>query len=130
MPSEQFKAPVASVWLKMAVLMQKGLSALPPSTLFYAKAFGAVGGALSLADALLPAHLAHLLPSGMSIGVGMYLTPDFTLPRFLGALVELTWRRCDEASHRRLMLVVASGLVLGEGLWSIVALAIQLRAAK
>ncbi len=32
------------------------------------------------------------------------------------------WRRTSPASHSRSMLVVASGLVLGEGLWSIIAL--------
>jgi len=125
-PSRQFQAPVASVWLKMALLMQKGPSALPPSTLTYAKGFAAAGAALSCAEAILPHALAQWLPSGMSVGVGMYLTPDFTLPRVLGALIELLWRRWDPVSHQHLMLVVASGLVLGEGLWSIVALALKL----
>ena len=51
----------------------------------------------------------------LQVGIGMYLTPDFTLPRVLGALLELGWRRLAPASHKRSMLVVASGLVLGEG---------------
>ena len=76
-----------------------------------------------------PAALgAWLLPSGVSVGIGMYLTPDFTLPRVLGALLELGWRRLAPASHKRSMLVVASGLVLGEGIWSIVALGMQVLA--
>lgn len=124
-PSAQFKAPVASVWLKMALLMQQGLGALPPSTLVYAKGAAATGVALSLLEATLPHALSQLLPQGMSVGVGMYLTPDFTVPRVLGALLELAWRRCYPDSHKHLMLVVASGLVLGEGLWSIVALALK-----
>ena len=113
-PSAQFKAPVASVWLKMALLMQQGLGALPPSTLVYAKGAAATGVALSLLEATLPHALSQLLPQGMSVGVGMYLTPDFTVPRVLGALLELAWRRCYPDSHKHLMLVVASGLVLGE----------------
>ena len=54
----------------------------------------------------------------MSVGVGMYLTADFVVPRVLGALGVLAWRKCDAPSHGRYMLVVASGFVLGEGVWS------------
>jgi uncharacterized oligopeptide transporter (OPT) family protein len=124
-PSAQFAAPVANVWKDMALLMQTGLSALPPSAVGWGKAFSAVGVSLPLLEALGPASLASVLPSGMSLGIGMYLTADFTIPRVLGALVELWWRRTNAATHRRHMLVVASGFVLGEGVWSIVALALK-----
>ena len=124
-PSAQFAAPVASVWKDMALLMRSGVSALPPSALGYAQGFAALGATLAIGEAAFPARVAHLIPSGMSVGVGMYLTPDFTLPRVVGAVVELAWRRTLPASHRRAMLVVASGLVLGEGIWSIVALALK-----
>jgi len=66
-PSAQFQAPVASVWLKMAMLMNRGLGALPPSTLHYARGFAGLGVVLSLLEALLPHALAALLPSGMSV---------------------------------------------------------------
>ena len=36
-----------------------------------------------------------------------------------------TSRGCGPASHRQSMLVVASGFVLGEGIWSIVALVLK-----
>ena len=124
-PSPQFPAPVANVWKDMAVLMQKGTAALPPSALGYAQGFGLIGVALALAEALGPIWLLGLLPSGMSLGIGMYLTPDSTLPRVIGALLEFSWRHASPASHRRSMLVVASGFVLGEGVWSIVALGLK-----
>ena len=124
-PSPQFPAPVANVWKDMAVLMQKGTAALPPSALGYAQGFGVIGVALALAEALGPVWLLGLLPSGMSLGIGMYLTPDSTLPRVIGALLEFSWRHASPASHRRSMLVVASGFVLGEGVWSIVALGLK-----
>jgi len=37
----------------------------------------------------------------------------------LGCLAEQAWARAHPASHRQLMVVVASGLVLGEGTASI-----------
>lgn len=124
-PSAQFAAPVAVVWKDMALLMNSGVTALPPSALVYAQGFAALGSTLAIGEVACPARVAELIPSGMSIGVGMYLTPDFTLPRVVGAVVELTWRRTLPASHGRAMLVVASGFVLGEGIWSIVALALK-----
>ena len=128
-PSTQFPAPVANVWKDMALLMNRGLGALPPSAIGYAKGFAAIGMGLPLLEACLPPVLAPLLPSGMSIGVGMYLTADFVLPRVLGALAVLLWRKADAPSHSRYMLVVASGFVLGEGVWSIVALGLKSLAA-
>ena len=109
----------------MALLMRSGPAALPPSAYGYALSFGGAGVCLALLDSLLlacRAACAHLVPSAISVGIGMYLTPDWTLPRVAGALAELAWRRTHPASHRRSMLVVASGLVLGEGVWSIAAL--------
>ena len=123
-PSAQFPAPVASVWKDMAELMNRGVGALPPTALGYARAFMGLGVALPLLEACCPSWLGALLPSGMSMGVGMYLTADFVLPRVIGALAVLVWRRCDTPSHDAQMLVVASGFVLGEGVWSIVALAL------
>ena len=55
----------------------------------------------------------------------MYLTPDWTLPRVAGSVLELCWRRWRPASHRNLHLMVASGLVLGEGVFSIVGLGLR-----
>lgn len=124
-PSAEFKAPVAHVWKDMAELMLNGIAALPPSALRFATAFGAVGAALPVLEAALPHAAAAYLPSGIAFGVGMYLTPDWTLPRVAGALVEWAWARRAPSSHRKYMLMVASGFVLGEGVWSIAQLALK-----
>ena len=54
-------------------------------------------------------------PSGIGIAVGMYVAPKFTIPRVLGSIIEQVWLQLHPNSHGRLMVVVASGLVLGEG---------------
>ena len=116
--------PVAYVWKDMAILMKRGLSALPPTATRAAIGFGAAGVALPLLEAALPAAAAACLPSGISFGVGMYLTADWTIPRVVGALIEWRWRVAHPASHGTHMLMVASGFVLGEGVMSILALAL------
>lgn len=50
---------------------------------------------------------------------GMYNTPSFTLARTVGGLVSLWWRRWKGKSETPII-VLASGLILGEGLFSIV----------
>lgn len=123
--SSIFTAPVAHVWKDMALLMQRGPSALPRTALVFAALFGLAGAALPVAEALGGEATAAWLPSGISFGVGMYITPDWTIPRVAGALVELVWRRRDPAGHGRHMLLVASGFVLGEGVMSILALVLK-----
>lgn len=71
---------------------------------------------------LVAARCARLLmPSSVGVAVGMYVSPKWTLPRVLGSLVEQAWRGGAPDSHEALMVVVASGLVLGEGTASMLA---------
>jgi uncharacterized oligopeptide transporter (OPT) family protein len=51
--------------------------------------------------------------------LGMYNTPSFTLARTMGGLISLWWRRWKGRSETPII-VLASGLILGEGLFSIV----------
>ncbi len=61
-----------------------------------------------------------LLPSGIGVAVGLYVSPKWTIPRVVGSLAEQIWLRCHKENHKRLMVIVASGFVLGEGTASIV----------
>lgn len=63
--------------------------------------------------------LLDVLPSGVAFAVGMYVSPKFTLPRVFGMLAEQAWLRVNPETHTNLMLVTASGLVLGEGTASV-----------
>ena len=60
-----------------------------------------------------------LLPSGIGFAVGMYVSPKWTIPRVIGSAIEQGWLRVNARTHRSLMVIIASGLVLGEGVASI-----------
>lgn len=66
-----------------------------------------------------------LLPSGIGFAVGMYVSPRWTIPRVIGSAIEQAWLRADATTHRNLMVIIASGLVLGEGVASILNAAMQ-----
>ena len=69
---------------------------------------------------ILGQRLLRALPSGIGFAVGMYVAPKWTIPRVIGCLIEQGWLWWRPGSHASLMVVVASGLVLGEGTASIV----------
>jgi len=60
-----------------------------------------------------------LAPSPTAFAIGMYVTPNWTLPRVAGALASAAWARASPRTHRHHMIMVATGLVLGEGLLSL-----------
>ena len=74
----------------------------------------------SSAGSAVSQKLLRALPSGIGFAVGMYVAPKWTLPRVIGSLIEQGWLVWKPKSHASLMVVVASGLVLGEGTASIV----------
>ena len=59
------------------------------------------------------------VPGGIAVAVGMYNTPSFTLARTIGGLVNWYWRIYRKQEETP-VIVLASGLILGEGLLSIV----------
>jgi uncharacterized oligopeptide transporter (OPT) family protein len=59
------------------------------------------------------------IPNPLPLAIGMYVAPNFTIPRFLGGLGGYIWAKKWKTSHHRFLLVVASGLLLGEGVMSI-----------
>lgn len=72
---------------------------------------------------------ARYIPSGVAVGIGIYNTPSFTLARFCGGLFAAFWVRRHAAGDGAAghgatlkLVVLSSGLVLGEGVFSIVSL--------
>ncbi len=101
------------------------LAALLPLASFFIHSDGKEANLDQMSDAnsassTLSQNLLRILPSGIGFAVGMYVAPKWTIPRVIGSLVEQSWLTWKPQSHASLMVVVASGLVLGEGTASIV----------
>jgi OPT family oligopeptide transporter len=77
-----------------------------------------VPGGIAVAVGMCSTHV-FLEVSSLLTSVGMYNTPSFTLARTIGGLISLWWRRWKGRSETPII-VLASGLILGEGLFSIV----------
>jgi OPT family oligopeptide transporter len=118
-PGPEFSVPSAALWLDMALLLSGESDYFPRNITPFCVVAGLLAGSLPLLEKFKP-RLKPYLPSAVAFGIGLYLVPYWTIPRFLGSLAQFFWQRYYPASHDRNMLVVASGLVLGEGIMSII----------
>lgn len=138
---EKLPAPTAAIWIDMARLVTGGN--LPPHVEFYCWIGACTGVTLALMPDIIdtakstkffaqstPNCLANRIiltiewvwPSGIGLAIGAYILPQFVLPRVVGALLAMPsiWGWVAPLRQQGSMLVVASGLVLGEGIASMV----------
>lgn len=123
-PSDMFQVPTGFVWIFTARLVTG--AGLPPKIPEYASVAAAVFAlltALRIYGNSKEAKWVPYIPSGIAVAVGMYNTPSFTLARTIGGLIVLWWARWKKKPGTP-VIVLASGLILGEGLFSIVKLAL------
>jgi uncharacterized oligopeptide transporter (OPT) family protein len=155
-PGPNFPAPTAYVWLNLARLLRS--SSLPLHVDKFMIAFGAAAGCLALFKVWAAKNRKgwiKWIPSGVAFAVGMLNTPNFSMTRLVGGIVELAWRRRQAARRRRsqggaddsddedddgdafsgtgrdgvgeiAIVIIASGFVLGEGVGSIVNLVLRM----
>lgn len=124
-PGELFEIPTAYVWIFTARLVTgKGL---PPMAWQFALLFGAIFTLTTTLRIYLLAYkdskpwcgkLHPWIPGGIAVAVGMYNTPSFTLARTVGGVISLWWVQWKGRGETR-VIVLASGLILGEGVVSI-----------
>ena len=116
-PGPQFQIPTAYVWVFTARLVTG--QGLPPMAAKYAIGAGVIWCLLTIIRLIgRGTRWVNFVPGGIAVAVGMYNTPSFTLARAAGGLIAWWWTRRgrDETG----VVVLASGLILGEGLVSIV----------
>ncbi|KAF3006870.1 hypothetical protein E8E13_010895 [Curvularia kusanoi] len=124
-PGGLFEVPTGYVWVFTARLVTgKGLPPMVGEWASGAAVIFAVGTMIRVwgtnrKQRGLSGWWIDFVPGGIAVAVGMYNTPSFTLARTVGGLVSLWWRRWKGKSETPII-VLASGLILGEGLFSIV----------
>jgi putative OPT family oligopeptide transporter len=117
--TKDLPAPSASAWKATAELVAVGVSALPKHALWGVVAGLVFGAAVPLLRRFAP-RTAPYLPSAMAFGIAFIIFAYMAVPFLIGALVHLVWRRRAPAQAADLAFPVASGILLGAGLASIV----------
>jgi OPT family oligopeptide transporter len=125
-PGSLFRIPTAVIWIDCARLVTG--QGLPSHVAGFAAVFAVIFSILALIKALYTgdkhAHWTKYIPSGVAVGIGIYNTPSFTLARFIGGCISAYWlSRYPDHDSSVLLIILSSGLVLGEGVLSILSLA-------
>ncbi|KAF1813723.1 oligopeptide transporter-like protein [Eremomyces bilateralis CBS 781.70] len=121
-PGGLFEVPTAYVWVFTARLVTgKGLPEMVPEWAVGAGVLWAVATVVRMWGRTRKDGRGWTtwVPGGIAVAVGMYNTPSFTLARTIGGLVDWYWRSYLKREDSP-VIVLASGLILGEGLFSIV----------
>lgn len=120
-PSQMFRVPTAIIWIDCSrLVMGEGL---PPKAFEFSIIFAVIFGVISLVKNLVTSESKYhkylvYLPNGVAVGIGIYNTPNFTLARFVGGLIAYLWIMRNGTQSKIKMIIISSGLVLGEGLLS------------
>ncbi|KAL9096724.1 MAG: hypothetical protein Q9165_001212 [Trypethelium subeluteriae] len=124
LPSHLFQMPGVYTWMFSARLLTG--SGLPPMIWLY----GLIAGIASVITAVIRIYLdmqgsakchriKDFIPSGVGFAVGIYLTPSFSIARAIGGTLKWLYLR-KRPKDEILVVVVASGAILGEGVFSMV----------
>lgn len=116
-PGDIFQVPTAYVWIFTARLVTgQGLPEMAWQWAVGAGVLFAIVTAVRVAGH--GQRWQAWVPGGIAVAVGMYNVPSFTLARVIGGLINWYWsdyRGRDDTP----VIVLASGLILGEGVVSI-----------
>ncbi|XP_066346322.1 probable metal-nicotianamine transporter YSL10 isoform X2 [Miscanthus floridulus] len=119
LPGSEYPSPNALVYRNMAILGVQGLGSLPRHCLDLCIAFFTAAIAINLARDLAGARAAVYIPLPMAMAIPFYLGPYFGIDMCIGSLVRLVWDRLDPARAKAFAPPVASGLICGDGIWTV-----------
>jgi len=121
-PGSPYPVPIAMAYRGIADISVEGISSLPKhSVMLCIPCFCAA----LLVDGLAAAAAANkwridgYIPNIMAMTIPFFVGPTFTIDMCLGSLILIFWRRADKQSANMLSVVVASGLICGDGLWTL-----------
>ncbi|KAK4490448.1 hypothetical protein RD792_001125 [Penstemon davidsonii] len=118
-PGSQYSAPYASVYRNMAILGVEGFSALPKNCLTLCYVFFIAAIVINgIRDAVGP-KWARFIPLPMAMAIPFYLGAYFTIDMCVGSLILFVWEKIDKAKADAFGPAVASGLICGDGIWTL-----------
>lgn len=118
-PDGNFKAPYALVYRNMAILGVEGFSALPRNCLQLCYGFFAFAVASNIVRDLVPEKYGKWIPLPMVMAVPFLVGANFAIDMCVGSVVVLAWNWVDSKAAKLMVPAVASGLMCGDGLWTL-----------
>ncbi|CAJ2628745.1 unnamed protein product [Trifolium pratense] len=118
-PGSEYPAPYALVYRNIAILGVDGVSALPKNCLVLCCVFFAGAMIINLVRDLAGEKYAKFIPVPMAMAIPFYIGSYFAIDMCVGSLILFVWQKVDRAKADAFGSAVASGLICGDGIWSL-----------
>ncbi|KAL3596599.1 hypothetical protein D5086_008236 [Populus alba] len=115
----QYPAPYATVYRNMAILGVEGFSALPKNCLYLCYGFFGAAILINLIKDALGKKWARFIPNPMAMAIPFYIGSYFAIDMCLGSLILFIWEKIDKVKADAFGPAVASGLICGDGIWTL-----------
>ncbi|XP_078439956.1 metal-nicotianamine transporter YSL3-like [Wolffia australiana] len=129
-PNGAFKAPYALVYRNMAILGVEGFSALPKNCLQLCYGFFAFAMLSNVTRDLVPEKYGKWIPLPMVMAVPFLVGANFAIDMCLGSVVVFAWNWVNSDEAKLMVPAVASGLMCGDGLWTLPSAVLALAKVK
>ncbi|PKA52146.1 putative metal-nicotianamine transporter YSL12 [Apostasia shenzhenica] len=118
-PGTEYPAPYALVFRNMAFVGVDGFGSLPKHCLTLCYVFFAGAIIINLLRDLAGKKWARYVPLPMAMAIPFYLGPYFAIDMCMGSLILFIWERLDKVKADAFASAVASGLICGDGIWTL-----------
>ncbi|XP_010549024.1 PREDICTED: probable metal-nicotianamine transporter YSL8 isoform X1 [Tarenaya hassleriana] len=119
LPDSEYPAPFATVYRSMAKLGVEGVSSLPRECLVLCYAFFGAAILINMMKDGLGNRWGRFVPLPMAMAIPFFLGPYFAIDMCVGSLILFVWERVDAAKAEAFAPAVASGLICGDGIWTL-----------
>ncbi|XP_059623311.1 probable metal-nicotianamine transporter YSL7 [Cornus florida] len=126
----EYPAPYATVYRNMAILGVDGFSALPKHCLQLCYLFFGVAIVVNAIRDVVGKKWAQYIPLPMAMAIPFYIGSYFAIAMCIGSFILFVWRKIDKAKADAFGPAVASGLICGEGIWTLPSSIIALLGVK
>ncbi|XP_024994304.1 probable metal-nicotianamine transporter YSL7 [Cynara cardunculus var. scolymus] len=115
----EYPAPYAVVYRNLSILGVEGFDSLPKHCLSLCYGFFAAAILINIARDTAPKKWARFIPIPMAIAIPFYIGTSFAIDMCVGSLILFIWEKRNKVEADAFGPAVASGLICGEGLWSV-----------
>ncbi|KAG5007435.1 hypothetical protein JHK85_025977 [Glycine max] len=127
--TSEYPAPYAIIYRNMAILGVQGFGNLPKNCLLLCYIFFAAAVAINLIKDFI-GNKGRFIPLPMAMAIPFYIGPYFAIDMCVGSLILYVWERINKAKADAFAPAVASGLICGDGIWTLPASILALAGVK
>ncbi|KAH9325624.1 hypothetical protein KI387_005802, partial [Taxus chinensis] len=118
-PKGEYPSPYGLIYRNMAILGVEGFGALPKHCLTLCYCFFAFAIVVNLIRDRVPKKVAQYIPLPMAMAIPFYLGGYFAIDMCVGTAIVFIWQRINRKNADILVPAVASGLMCGDGVWTL-----------